>query len=283
VPIGVKGEIYLGGAGLARGYFNRPEVNNERFIPNPFDNGVNTRLYKTGDLARYLADGNLEYLGRIDYQVKICGFRIELGEIERVLIEHSAVREVVVLALEKQLIAYLVPKEGKTPTTNELRNNLKVTLPDYMVPALFVILDAMPLLPNGKVNRSALPVPTDLRPTIEVSYKAPSSEIERAIAIIWQEVLKLDKVGINDNFFDLGGHSLLMVQVKQKLDVALNKELSIIELFQNSTIQSLAKYLSQNSEKDSLWQGMRERTQKQKNAVRRKQEFLSNYTKNNRK
>ncbi|WP_096600989.1 non-ribosomal peptide synthetase [Calothrix sp. NIES-2100] len=283
VPIGVKGEIYLGGAGLSRGYFNRLEVTNKHFIPNPFDNGVNTGLYKTGDLARYLPDGNLEYLGRIDYQVKIRGFRIELGEIEKVLIEHSAVREVVVLALEKQLVAYLVPKDGKKPSTHELQNYLKSTLPDYMVPGLFVLLDAMPLLPNGKVNRSALPVPTDLRPTIEVSYKAPSSEIERAIAIIWQEVLKLEKVGINDNFFDLGGHSLLMVQIKQKLDAALNKELSIIELFQNPTIQSLAKYLTQDSEKDSRWQGMRERTQKQKNAVKRKQEFLSNSMKNNRK
>jgi amino acid adenylation domain-containing protein len=290
VPIGVKGEIYLGGAGLARGYLNRPEVNNERFIPNPFEKARGRRqeaegskLYKTGDLARYLPDGNLEYLGRIDYQVKIRGFRIELGEIEKVLIEHSAVREVVVLALEKQLVAFLVPKEGKTPTTNELRNYLKVTLPDYMVPGLFVLLDAMPLLPNGKVNRSVLLVPTDLRPIIEVSYKAPSSEIERAIAIIWQEVLKLEKVGINDNFFDLGGHSLLMFQVKLKLDTALNKELSIIELFQYPTIQSLAKYLSQDSEKDSRWQEMRERTQKQKNAVKRKQDFLSNSIKNNRK
>ncbi len=283
VPIGVKGEIYLGGAGLARGYFNRLEVTNECFIANPFNNGINTGLYKTGDLARYLPDGNLEYLGRIDYQVKIRGFRIEVGEIEKVLIEHSAVREVIVLTLEKQLVAFVVPKDGKTPSSNELRNYLKGTLPDYMLPGLFVLLDAMPLLPNGKVNRSALSVPTDLRPTIEVSYKAPSSEIERVIAIIWQEVLKLEKVGINDNFFDLGGHSLLMVQVKQKLDAALNKELSIIELFQNPTIQSLVKYLSQDSEKDSRWQAIRERTQKQKNAVKRKQEFLSNSIKNNRK
>lgn len=285
VPVGVNGEIYIGGAGLARGYLNRPEVTTERFIANPFDSELGSPiLYKTGDLARYLPDGNLEYLGRIDYQVKIRGFRIELGEIEKVLIRHPAVREVVVLALEqqlgdKQLVAYFVPEQGQPLTTDELRNYLKGTLPDYMVPAIFVLLDAMPLLPNGKVNRGALEVPTDLRPTRAVSYEAPNSEIERAIATIWQELLKLEKVGINDNFFDLGGHSLLMVQLKQKLDSAFNKELSIVELFQHPTIRSLAKYLSQYSEKHSPWQSMRERTQKQRAAVKRQQRYLSNYPK----
>ncbi|MCC5644529.1 amino acid adenylation domain-containing protein [Nostoc sp. CHAB 5824] len=285
VPVGVKGEIYIGGAGLARGYLNRSEVTSERFIANPFKKELNARLYKTGDLARYLPNGNLQYLGRIDYQVKIRGFRIELGEIEKVLIEHPAVREVVILALEqqpgdKELVAYFVPEQGQTSTINELRNYLKGILPDYMVPALFVLLDAMPLLPNGKVNRSALQLPTGLRSTIAVTYEAPSSEIERAIATIWQEVLKLEKVGINNNFFDLGGHSLLMVQVKQKLDSAFNKELSIVELFQHPTIHSLAKYLRQNPEKYSHWESMRERTQKQINAVRRKQKLLSNSAKN---
>ncbi|MBC1218644.1 amino acid adenylation domain-containing protein [Nostoc sp. UCD121] len=284
VPIGVKGEIYIAGAGLARGYLNRPEVTTERFIANSFDNELNARLYKTGDLGRYLPNGNLEYLGRIDYQVKIRGFRIELGEIEKVLIEYSAVREVIVLALEKQsddkhLVAYFVPEQEQTPTTNELRNYLKGTLPDYMVPAIFVQLDAMPMLPNGKVNRGALQLPTDLYPEITVTYEAPNSEMERAIANIWQEVLKLEKVGINDNFFDLGGHSLLMVQVKQKLDSAFHKELSIIELFQHSTIHSLAKYLRQDSDKDSPWESIRERTQKQRNAIIRKQQLLSSSAK----
>ena len=285
VPVGVKGEIYIGGAGLARGYLNRPEVTTERFIANPFDNELNTRLYKTGDLARYLPDGNLEYLGRIDYQVKVRGFRIELGEIEKVLIKHPAVREVVVLALEqqlgdKQLVAYFVPEQGQSPTTNELRNYLKGTLPDYMVPAVFVLLDAMPLLPNGKVNRSALQLPTDLHPTRAVTYEAPNSEMERAIATIWQELLKLEKVDINDNFFDLGGHSLLMVQLKQKLDSALKKELSIVELFQYPTIHSLAKYLRQDTQKHSPWQSMRERVEKQRDFVKIKQQFLSNYARN---
>lgn len=282
VPVGVKGEIYIAGVGLARGYLNRPEVTSDRFIANPFDNELNTRLYKTGDLARYLPDGNLEYLGRIDYQVKIRGFRIELGEIEKILIKHPAVREVVVLALEQQLgdqqlVAYFVPEQGQSPTTNELRNYLKGTLPDYMVPAVFVLLDAMPLLPNGKVNRGALLVPT-LRPTIAGTYEAPNSEMERAIATIWQELLKLEKVGINDNFFDLGGHSLLMVQLKQKLDSAFNKKLSIVELFQHPTIHCLAKYLSQDSE-NSPWESMRDRVQKQRIAVKR-QQLLSNSAKN---
>lgn len=284
VPVGVKGEIYIGGAGLARGYLNRPEVTTERFITNPFDNELNARLYKTGDLARYLPDGNLEYLGRIDDQVKIRGFRIELGEIEKVLIEHPAVREVVVLALEqqpgdKQLVAYFVLEKGQAPTTNELRNYLKGALPDYMVPAVFVLLDTMPLLPNGKVNRSALQLHTDLRPTIAVTYEAPNSEMERAIATIWQEVLNLDKVGINDNFFDLGGHSLLMVQVKQKLGSVLKQELSIVELFQHPTIHSLAKYLSQDSEKHSPWQSIRERTQKQRDAIKKQKQLLRDSTK----
>lgn len=225
-------------------------------------------------------------MGRIDYQVKIRGFRIELGEIEKVLIRHLAVREVVVLALEqqlgdKQLVAYFVTEKGQVLTTHELRNYLKGTLPDYMVPAVFVVLDAMPLLPNGKVNRSILQLPTDLRPTRAVSYEAPNSEMERAIATIWQELLKLEKVGINDNFFDLGGHSLLMVQLKQKLDSAFNKELSIIELFQHPTIHSLAKHLSQNSEKHSPWQSMRERVKKQKEAANRQKQSLRNSAKKN--
>ncbi|BAY99593.1 amino acid adenylation domain protein [Tolypothrix tenuis PCC 7101] len=281
VPVGVKGEIYLGGAGLARGYFNRAEVTNERFINHPFDSQLGSRLYKTGDLARYFPNGNLEYLGRIDYQVKIRGFRIELGEVEKVLIAHPAVREVVVLALDKQIVAYVISEEEQITTTNELRNYLQGILPNYMIPTLFVQLDVMPLLPNGKINRSALPIPTDLRPTIAVNYQAPRSETERAIANIWQEVLKLEKVGINDNFFDLGGHSLLIVQVKQKLDAALNKEISIIELFQHPTIDSLAKYLIQDSKQDSPWQSIRERTQKQRTAFKTKQKLLSNSPENN--
>ncbi|MCU0532539.1 MAG: amino acid adenylation domain-containing protein [Hydrococcus sp. Prado102] len=277
VPIGVAGELHIGGLGLARGYLNRTELTEEKFIANPFKQGE--RLYKTGDLARYHRDGTIEYLGRIDHQIKLRGFRIELGEIEAVLSQHPAVREVIVMARgetfeDKQLVAYLV-SDGSL-TTNELRNYLKEFLPEYAIPSAFVWLNNLPLLPNGKVNRGALPMPENLRPTLTEIYQAPSSEIERAIANIWQEVLNIEKVGINDNFFDLGGHSLLMVQVNHKLNAALNRNLSVVEMFQNPTIYTLARYLTQKSEQKPAFESVRDRVQKRIQVLNRQKQLNNN-------
>ncbi|TFI53950.1 amino acid adenylation domain-containing protein [Mastigocladus laminosus UU774] len=278
VPVGVPGEIYIGGAGLARGYLNRPELTKERFILNPFSNKLNSQLYKTGDLARYLPDGNLEYLGRTDHQVKIRGFRIELGEIENALLKHPAVREVVVLVREdkagdKQLVSYIVSLQGQIPTVSELRKYLQELLPDYMIPGVFIFLDTLPLLPNGKVDRRALPIPESLRPTLTTTYQVPQSEIEQQIAKLWQEVLHLDKVGIHDNFFDLGGHSLLMLQVNHQLRAIVRRNISVVTMFQNPTIYSLAQYLSQTTAEKLSLEKTRDRIQKQKEA-RNKQKQL---------
>jgi amino acid adenylation domain-containing protein len=295
VPIGVPGELHIGGVGLARGYLNRPELTVEKFIPNPFSNNreqgkekenlssvarsvfpsPSERLYKTGDLVRYLPDGTIEFLGRIDNQVKIRGFRVELGEIEAVLVKHPMVRDVVVLAREegggeKQLVGYVVSNGTGIPTTNELRSSLKERLPDYMMPSVFVLLEALPLLPNGKVNRRALPLPESVSPVLAATYEAPCSEVERVIATVWREVLQLEKVGIHDNFFDLGGHSLLIVQVHSKLRKNFNSNLSVVELFQNPTISTLAQYINQKPEKQSSFIGIHDRAKKQIEALNQK-------------
>jgi amino acid adenylation domain-containing protein/non-ribosomal peptide synthase protein (TIGR01720 family) len=217
VPAGVPGELHIGGAGLARGYHARPALTAARFIPDPFAEVVGARLYKTGDLARQLGDGNVEFLGRIDFQVKIRGFRIELGEIEAVLVEHPDVRETVVLAREdapgvRRLVAYLVP-DGDPPSLGDLRGFLGERLPEHMVPAVFVPLDALPLTPNGKVDRGALPAPDGARLELEAEYVAPRTPAERTLAAIWAQVLQLDHVGVHDNFFELGGDSILSVQI----------------------------------------------------------------------
>jgi acyl carrier protein len=252
----------VGGDGLARGYLNRPELTQEKFVPNPFSPDPQSRLYKTGDLVRYLPDGNIEYIGRIDNQVKIRGFRIELGEIETALLQHSAIREVVVLAREdipgdRRLVAYVVVQEVQAPSISDLRSFLQARLPNYMLPSVFVLLDRFSLTPNGKIDRRNLPAP-DLSAQSAATYIAPQTEMERAIAAIWQEVLQLEKVGMDDNFFDLGGHSLLMVQLAQKLQVSLDCEVSLLEIFKYPTIATFAKHLSaeasegtENSEKSS--------------------------------
>jgi len=250
VPIGVPGEVYIGGAGLARGYLNRPELTAEKFIRNPFNGSSGERLYKTGDQARYLSDGNIEYLGRLDNQVKMRGFRIELEEIELALLPHPAVREVVVLAREdvpgdRRLVAYVVPQPQQRPTTSDLRCFLQERLPNYMLPSSFMLQEALPLLPNGKLDRRSLPAPDHLQPELAATYVAPRTELEQTIATIWQEVLQVAKVGLYDNFFDLGGHSLLMIQVHSKLRQILNRDLSMIEMFKYPTVNSFAKYLSQ--------------------------------------
>jgi len=246
VPIGVPGELHLGGAGLARGYLNRPELTEEKFISHPFNNEPGARLYKTGDLVRYLPDGNIEFLGRIDHQVKVRGNRIELGEIESILGRHPNVREVVVTAREdipgdKRLFAYVVPNQEQTTTPRDLRRFLKEKLPDYMMPSGFVLLDALPRTPNGKVERRALPVPDKARPELEETFVASRTPIEEVLAGIWAEVLGLDKVGVQDNFFELGGHSLLATQVISRVRDAFSVELSLYSLFEASTITSLGE------------------------------------------
>ncbi|HEY7350648.1 MAG TPA: amino acid adenylation domain-containing protein [Ktedonobacterales bacterium] len=245
VPIGVPGELYIGGDGLARGYLNRPELTAERFIPNPFSQEPGARLYKTGDLARYHPDGNLEYIGRADFQVKIRGFRIEPGEIESILSQHPQVREAVVVAREdtpgeKRLVAYLVPAAGQSPTSSALRGFLKEHLPEHMIPSAFVMLEYVPLTPNGKLNRRALPAPEGDREQPEAALAAPRTPTEEQLAAIWTELLGLKQVGINENFFELGGHSLLAVRALSRAHDIFNIELPLSSLFEAPTIASLA-------------------------------------------
>jgi amino acid adenylation domain-containing protein len=245
VPVGVPGELHIGGVGLARGYLNRPELTAEKFIPNPFSTEPGARLYKTGDLSRYLPDGNIEFLGRIDNQVKIRGYRIEPGEIEVVLGEHPSVQAVIVLAREdspgnKRLVAYVVAAPGSTPPTNELRSFLQQKLPDYMVPSVFLFLESLPLTLNGKVDRKSLPAPDQSRPELEHAYTAPRTPVEELLAQICAKILKLDKVGIHDNFFHLGGHSLLATQVVSRVRQALQMELPLRTLFEAPTVAELA-------------------------------------------
>ncbi|MEG4294214.1 amino acid adenylation domain-containing protein, partial [Microcoleus sp. C2C3] len=244
VPVGVSGELHIGGVGLARGYFNRPELTREKFINNPFGSG---RLYKTGDLARYLSDGNIEYLGRIDHQVKIRGFRIELGEIEALLSLHDDVQLCCIIVREdtpsnERLVAYVVPQKDVTLTTDELRQFLTDKLPGFMVPAAFVILESLPLTPNGKVDRRALPAP-DLQQELS-DYVIPNTEVEKIIADIWQKALAIEKVGIYNNFFELGGNSLLLVKINQQLQKELGLDVSIVDMFNYQTISSLSQYLN---------------------------------------
>jgi len=242
VPIGVAGELHIGGDGLARGYLNRPELTEEKFIANPFSADPVSRLYKTGDLARYLPDGNIEFLGRMDTQVKIRGYRIELGEIEAVLCQHPAIRDAIVMVREdnpgdKRLVAYVVQHEGASVEAKELRGHLKKKLPDYMVPSAFVFMDALPLTPNGKVDRSGLPMPEFVHRT---EFIAPRTSMEDNIAEIWAEVLGLERVGIDDNFFELGGHSLLATQVVSRLRTYFNCDIPLRTLFEAPTVEGLA-------------------------------------------
>ncbi len=283
VPVGVPGELYIGGAGLARGYLNRPELTAQRFIAHPVSDEPAARLYKTGDLARYFRDGNIEYLGRIDHQVKLRGFRIELGEIEAVLSQHPVVQQGVVVVREdspgnQQLVAYLVPHpEQAAPTASELRQFLKQQLPEYMVPSAFVTLDSLPLTPNGKVDRKALPSPEGLRLELAAAYVAPQTELEQMIATVWQEVLRVEKVGMHDNFFDLGGHSLLVVQVHSKLQEILKRNFLMTEMFKYPTISSLVEYLTPKQAEETPVQQSQKRLEMRLKSIERRKN--SNVTK----
>jgi amino acid adenylation domain-containing protein len=248
VPVGVAGELYIGGAGLARGYLNRPELTAEKFVPNPFSSEPLAKLYKTGDLARFLPNGQIECLGRIDYQVKVRGFRIELGEVESTLAKHPSVQDCAVVAWkneasDERLVAYIIGKRGdEGATVGELRTFMKQKVPDFMVPSNFVLMDALPLTPNGKVDRKALPQP-DVARSLAENYVAPRSEIEKEMADIWSQTLKLERVGIHDNFFELGGHSLLAAQLLSRIRQKFAVELQLRLLFEASTVAELTERL----------------------------------------
>jgi len=248
VPVGVLGELYIGGNGLARGYLRHPELTAEKFLPNPFSKKPGARLYKTGDLARYLPDGNLEFLGRYDSQVQLRGFRVALGEIEAVLGQHPAVGEAVVIQREddpgdKRLVAYVVPALGQSPPVSDLRRLLKQNLPDYMVPAAFVLLEALPLTANGKVDRRALPAPKFSAKAIDAAYVPPRTPTEELLAVIWAEVLGVEQVGVHDNFFDLGGHSLKATRVISRIQATFQVDLPMHSLFEKLTVADMAEQI----------------------------------------
>jgi amino acid adenylation domain-containing protein len=245
VPLGAPGELYIGGRGLARGYWGRPGLTAERFVPDPLSGTPGARLYRTGDRARWRADGVLEFLGRVDDQVKIRGNRVEPGEVETVLREHPAVAEAAVLARADEaggpsLVAYVVPRAAPPPAAHELRSVLQQYLPEHMVPSAIVYLEALPRTPGGKLDRQALPEPADSPPDSGASYVAPRSQTEESIAGIWQSLLKVQRVGIHDNFFMLGGHSLLATQVVARIRASFGIELPLRALFEAPTVGSLA-------------------------------------------
>jgi len=252
VPIGVKAEVYIGGYGLARGYLNSPDLTAEKFISNPFSKS-GERLYKTGDLARYRPNGDIEFLGRIDNQVKLRGYRIELGEIEVQLIKCPGVKEAVVLAREdspgdKRLVGYLIAESGYALSVNDLRSRLTEVLADYMLPSTFVILSEFPLTLNGKVDRKALPAPENS--VVSDQFEIPQNEIEKAIADIWQDVFHIETINRHDSFFELGGHSLLAIEMISRLSDKYQIDIPIIFVFQAVTVKELAEKIE-----IALWSG----------------------------
>ena len=247
VPVGIAGEIFIGGHGVAQGYLNHPELTAERFIHHTLG-GQSIRLYKTGDLARYLPDGPIEFLGRVDHQIKIRGYRIELGEIETALVQHPDLQEAVVVARELSdragdlsLVAYTVANTVSEPAVQGLRDFLSDRLPDYMIPGVFKGLDALPLTPNGKVDRNALPEPDNI--IREVEFVAPRTETEELLAEIWTEVLQIDRIGVYDNFFDMGGHSLLVTRTIGRVRDAFEVHLPLRTLFEAPTIAQFVEKL----------------------------------------
>ncbi|WP_310423888.1 amino acid adenylation domain-containing protein [Chamaesiphon sp. VAR_48_metabat_135_sub] len=254
VPIGIAGELLIGGKGVTRGYLNRPDLTQERFIPNPFNADPTARLYRTGDLVRYRSDGNLEFLGRIDFQVKIRGYRIELGEIETILGRHETIREVAIVVREdvpgdKRLVAYFVPQPGQEPTAAILRTHLRSQLPEYMVPSNFIPLQAFPLTPNNKVDRKAFPAPLLTQQVEATAHTSdPHQPIEQNLIEIWQKILQIEAVDITDNFFDLGGHSLVALELFAQIERIWNKRLFLSILFQSPTIAELANIIRQSED-----------------------------------
>jgi amino acid adenylation domain-containing protein len=246
VPVGVPGELYIGGDGLASGYHERGELTAERFVGDPFAHGTGARLYRTGDLMRWREDGTFEFLGRADHQVKLRGYRIELQEIEAVLGAHPTVGAAAASVREDatgdpRLVAYVVPANEQAPAHEELRALMKRSLPSFMVPSTFVTLEALPLTPNGKLDRAALPAPAGARPDLGRQYAAPESPVEETLAAVWQDVLGVDRVGIDDDFFDLGGHSLLALTMLARVHDSLGVLLALRQVFDGPTIRELAQ------------------------------------------
>ncbi|HKS08830.1 MAG TPA: amino acid adenylation domain-containing protein [Pyrinomonadaceae bacterium] len=276
-PTGVhlSGELLIGGTGLARGYLNSPERTAGRFIPDDLSGSEGARLYRTGDLARYAADGSIIFTGRNDAQVKVRGHRIELGEIESVLLKHK-IKQAVVIAREAanadiRLVAYVVTTDNSTLDTSELRQKLSEQLPDYMVPSFLVTLEELPLTRNGKVDLNALPAPETAQRSRDENYVAPRNEIEATITRVWQEALGVDRIGVNDNFFDAGGHSLLMVQVHNKLSDRFDKKISIVEMFAKPTISALAEYFSDTNGHKPTFEKVMHRAARRRQAVSMRQ------------
>jgi hypothetical protein len=246
VPVGVAGELFIGGVNLARGYLNRAELTAEKFIPHPYGRQEGERLYRTGDIVRWLADGNIEYLGRIDRQVKIRGFRIELEEIRLTVLQHPDVKDAVISthgdSIEaRRLVAYIIAERELSST--ELRDYLKERLPEYMVPSVFMPLEKLPLTSNGKVDYRALPSPNGDNLGLKNEYVAPHTDVEQLLKNIWHEVLGVERIGIHDNFFELGGQSILLLKVQRKIRERFEQELALVELFKYPTIHLLAERL----------------------------------------
>ncbi|HWX42626.1 MAG TPA: phosphopantetheine-binding protein, partial [Blastocatellia bacterium] len=271
---GMPGEIHLGGIGLARGYISRPDLTAEKFVPSPFSMQAPACLYKTGDLGRYLADGRIEFLGRIDHQVKIRGNRVETGEIEAVMRGHAAVGEAVVMARQSRrgdtdLVAYVLANAAGQLSLDELRDLLRRKLPAYMIPSSFVVLDALPLTSNGKIDRKALHAMDIVRPVPVARRLRPRNQVETAIASIWEAVLKIDQISVTDNFFDLGGHSLAMAQVFGHLRNALRRDIVLTDLFRFPTIRSLAGHLGAEPSETSSFAQKYESAEMKRQAMRR--------------
>jgi len=278
VPAGETGELYAGGAGLARGYLNRDDLTSERFIASPFSEISSPRLYKTGDLARFMPDGTVEFLGRADNQIKIRGFRIELEEIETALTSYTGVREAVVIAREiaaadKQLSAFIVCNSDSAPKTDEMRTYLEERLPDYMVPAFIFTLSAMPLNPNGKVDRQALANLIPNNQDRKTEFVEPQSDIEQKIADILRDVLLVERVGAEDNFFDLGANSLQLARAHSRLQASVDSSLGIVALFQNSSVRSLAQFIISNGQKEAATSRVHDRAKRQREAQARQKQI----------
>jgi hypothetical protein len=270
VPIGVHGELWIGGDGVALGYLHRPELTAERFVPDPFSAKAGARMYRTGDRVRYHDDGRIEYLGRMDFQVKLRGFRIELGEIEAALNEQPGVNQAVASVYERsqsdrRLVAYVIASGEPAPDAAVLRAALGERLPEYMVPSSITFLDAFPLTPNGKIDRKALPDP-DAEAVAGAEPVAPRDETELAIAEVWKTVLGRDRVGVSDNFFELGGHSLLLARAHRDLVARLNTDVSIVEMFQYPTIETLAQRIARGSKQAPSFRRAQDRAAQKKSA-----------------
>ena len=265
-PVGLAGELHIGGRGVVRGYWNRPDLTAERFVPNPFGEG---RLYRTGDLVRRREDGALEFLGRLDHQVKVRGHRIELGEIEARLAEHPGVREAVVVARDDgagaDLVGYVVPRNGAL-AEGDLREHLRARLPEHMIPRAFVTLSALPMTPNRKIDRKALPAP-HRHPVVVAPAARPEGALEETIAAVWREVLDLPEVGVDTNFADLGGHSLAMVRVLGRLKERVDASVTLVDLFRHTTIRALARFLAASGNEDAALETSASRATARRNAL----------------